>query len=528
MMKVSAPTVHLFAFHLRNTVTPSNDRLVDEPELLWRKCDEIFEKLQIAERLNIEGYSQKDSENPPVSGSSYLYDRSKEPIGNRVSLYPGEGKMIKFQGTVQVQLPSDLEILPITGIVYPRRLYDSYALTWNICLPKNFNLNSEKRDDQTLVPISIFRQFNPDYCLLPDFIGSSLGQTILLTAWLDDEQMIEWLDEEQYQRDANDLRKIADECLAQFIPDPNKRPKFTVRGKLFGSPIFEYGDIPDAIDLLCQPRSCHIIIWLFSKKETDQKLNFCYWDLPDLFLFRNKATRLFEDTRFHAQRGEKTYLEIDTHIRKIDRVLEELPETGEISEPYLQLLKHNLKIMPRLSLTLSQVLRNLEYSSNTITIHAKNYSEILEEIRRKLEANMEYLPHTDLSFLELFNKKDCYYFQDRIKADLGYFAQGLSLVDKAIASIRGMVEIEKAQRSAKLQTTLLATAVGLGSGIVFATSYTPIAQQLTVATPVTASLAKPLSGVAVPIFYSLLFGVIVGIATYKIAPWLFQLQSKQK
>ncbi len=70
-------------------------------------------------------------------------------------------------------------------------------------------------------------------------------------------------------------------------------------------------------------------------------------------------------------------------------------------------------------------------------------------------------------------EKSCPLFKEQINADLGYFRHASGLLDRAIDSIRGIVEIEQAQsdrakqeidknRDAKLQNTIQSVGIGLG------------------------------------------------------------------
>jgi hypothetical protein len=61
--------------------------------------------------------------------------------------------------------------------------------------------------------------------------------------------------------------------------------------------------------------------------------------------------------------------------------------------------------------------------------------------------------------------------RSQIAGDLGYFRHGTSLIDQAIASIRGIVEIEQASselaeknRGDRLESTIQAIGVGLAAG----------------------------------------------------------------
>ncbi|NEP02592.1 MAG: hypothetical protein F6K58_28880 [Symploca sp. SIO2E9] len=438
--QVYAPNIHLFAFHLRNSLKAGSGKVVDNAQLLWQKCDLIFNKLSINQQLDIYGYRK----------SVYKYEH--EPSGNIVDLHPNT--VLKFEDKTTLNSKDVI----ISGRAYPQRIYDSYALSFNIRRPETEN--GQKTD---AVDLALLSNFNTDECiLLPDFLESSLGQTIIITAGLTDEQKLE---------DANSLKLLADNCLEAFIPNTDKRPEYNRLDKLFSSYIFEYGRLIFDSNLLSQPpRYCHVIVWLFSTEETSEKFIECYQDFLDLYLYRNKIISTFQATReIHKELYHK-YEVIEGEIKEINQALSSLPESGSLSQSNLQLLKEKLKKMPKLDLEYSHLLRNLEHDRNTITINTKNYLESLQEISSKLRANPKYSLYNDLRFLENFSKEECPYFQERIQADFNYFVQGSNLVDKAIASIRGMVEIEQAQRNRSLERTIQILGVGLGTGGIVASA----------------------------------------------------------
>ncbi|NJM23558.1 MAG: hypothetical protein HC907_35515, partial [Richelia sp. SM1_7_0] len=91
--------------------------------------------------------------------------------------------------------------------------YDSYALALNLRIDE-FDQSQNKTE---AVDISIFNNFNPDNCFLPKNINSSLGQTLLLTAWLSPDQ----------QQDATLWREIAQQCVQNFC-EQKRRMSTTV------------------------------------------------------------------------------------------------------------------------------------------------------------------------------------------------------------------------------------------------------------------------------------------------------------
>jgi hypothetical protein len=134
-------------------------------------------------------------------------------------------------------------------------------------------------------------------------------------------------------------------------------------------------------------------------------------------------------------------------------------------------------------------------------------------------------PNEDISFLKEFSQKNCLFFQEQIKFDLGYFNHGSSLLDKAIASIRGRVAIDQAQRDRitedkqqerdrNLQIFILAVGSGIGVSGIAASSYTLIADKepclsdpLQLAGKLPASTVNPFT---LSMCYSLLFGIASG------------------
>jgi hypothetical protein len=166
-------------------------------------------------------------------------------------------------------------------------------------------------------------------------------------------------------------------------------------------------------------------------------------------------------------------------------------------------------------------LRYLEAYQNTIAINSLDYGDRLQQIRGIIK-------NEDMSFLEKFSLENCAYFQEQIKADLGYFHHGSSLLDKAIASIRGRVAIDRAKsdsfaaaRSAdriaeekkeigdrNLQITILAVGSAIGSAGIMASSYALVTQEDPLLPPFSTAIPHRFT---LSICYSLLFGVVVGM-----------------
>ncbi|WP_445245950.1 hypothetical protein [Microcoleus sp. OTE_8_concoct_300] len=442
--KIYAPNVYLFAYHLcqpleTESISPGGFTK------LWEKCHEILQtKLAVGTAFNGSYLSKKDE---PTGWRVNLIN--KQVVGNRRSL------------PFAKNISHDNQQINLKGFAEPLRIHDSYALGLQIRVPEKVDGNKT-----SAVDVSIFQEFNPDNCLLPDFVQSNFGQTLLLTAWLSIEQI------QAAREDSQFLKNLGKQCLEKLISGENL-PDFSRQGELFGSPILEYGN-PS------QPDSyCHVIIWFFNSSATDEIWDETrYSDFMDLFLYRNKILRAYHDSRKLYLVTREEYRQIELDIDKTFKYLqrEQSQQRGSkgagLKQKELEYLKGQMIEMPLRAVKYARMLSDLQVRENTIAINAKNYQDKLNQISFDLKARNKYNDSDcDLSFLELFSKETSPQFQEQIKADLGYFTHGSGLLDQATEAIRAIVAIEEAYRNAKLEVTIQAVGFGLGvAGLVAGSS----------------------------------------------------------
>jgi hypothetical protein len=438
--KIYAPNVYLFAFHLCNALESESSSQVEFASL-WQKCDEILQtKLAVSTKFN----------------DSYLH-KKEEPAGFRVELINkqvvGNRNSLAFAKETSVENQQ----IPVKGFAQPLRIEDSYALGLKIFVPEKVN-----GIKTPAVDVSIFKEFNPDNCLLPDFVESYFGQTLLLTAGLSVEQ------NQAARADSQFLQALGKQCLEKLISGQNL-PDFYRQGELFGSPILEYGN-PS------QPDSyCHVIIWFFNSPTTNEIWDETQYSLfMDLFLYRNKILRAYHDSRklYLVTREEYKQIELD-----IDKTFKYLPRDqpqqrqskgAGLKEEELKELETQMIEMPPRAVKYARMLIDLEFRQNTIAINAQNYQDKLNKISLDIKGAKKYNDSdADLSFLSAFSKETCPQFQRQIQADLGYFKHGTGLLEQATEAIRAIVAIEEAYRNAKLEVTIQAVGFGLGvAGVV--------------------------------------------------------------
>ncbi|MGQ4650500.1 hypothetical protein [Lyngbya aestuarii] len=417
--KIYAPNVHLFACHLRNEASDYYPfRTEYDEQLLWRKCSDIFAKFKITQELKLKTASEGYRVNLLDAANNHLL-----PLEGEI-FYPRQAQRI-------------------TGCVCPLQIDNAYILALNLRIPE-FDQQGQKTEQ---VDTAVFQNFNPAKCFLPNKINSSLGQTLLLTAWLS---------QSQQQQSPAQWRAIANECLQNFLGDKlDNCPALYQEGNLFGSPIFEYG-IPDHYHAFG-----HVFVWLFFEQEADNRANqklvkpndnfvYFYQTLIDLCLYRQKIIKAYQfsasislDIYQGYQQIKQTFQEIAQQVPESDQVL--VAEQGSnLSEGAMDYLKEQLRTLPKLALVYTEWLRQLENYRLTINTNTQKYAEKIKGIQQRF-------PQEDLSFLTLFNQQICVNWQNQIQSALDCCVQSSNLIDKGIASIRGIVEIEKARSDRALE-----------------------------------------------------------------------------
>lgn len=477
--KIYAPNLHLFAFHRRNPLhRDSSANPVEGAQQLWEKWGSILQIYGYDKPLDLWGYY------PPKGETAY--DPTEEPAGSIVNLY--KNGILDFKGVVEVEG----EPTKFTGIACPRRMYDSYALALNIRRP-------DKEGDRPTEPVSIaiYREFNSQGILLPDFVASSLGQTLLITADLTPEQK---------QFSSEGLKQLAHQCLEQFIPDADKRPEFNRKGRMFGSLIFEFGKFNHLETADSAP---NILVLFFREEAMRRKFETSYWDIIELWYYRNQVISSFIKSRSIYQASYDTYQEISQQVGQVNEQFLQLPESRNFSQRSWEGLKSKLKIMPSLGLEYARLQRDLELQLNRITIFSKKYDATLGKIQQKQSLDVLYLKPVDLSFLKCFTQEDARDFKERIKADLDYLMHGNGLVEQAIAAIRGMVEVEKAARDRIRETKLEAMAAGIGTAVVVASSSILLEEN-----PIPFSYSDSNTPRLHPFFTAILLSAIAGILVF--------------
>ena len=374
--RIFAPNLYLCAYHLREDDTQG------ETHPLWLNCDRLLSHFTDSRLI------------PHLHLSEH-----------RILLPPN-------QTEIPFTLPNNSEL---EGFIQPLQLQDSYGVFLNI----GYDDQNQSLED---VEIPVLQQFNPDHQLQFPLTPFFLGETLILTLWLTRKT-------QQHQPDY--LSQLANQCYQALFPTTS--PPLSRRGELFGSSIFEYGN-PREPD-----KSPHVLIWLFRDELADQTLQKCFSSTFDLFFYRHKVSKAFQDS-------QDIYKQLKQYYRSLDPILDEIQVQIDTANPdpqdttYLQNLKTQLKQLSADSLIYDRLLRKMKDLLTTINININNYNETIERICARLGLDKE-----ELLFWRYFGEETAPQFRGQIEENLSYFEQGTGLISQAVASIRAIVEIDQAQ-----------------------------------------------------------------------------------
>lgn len=393
--RVKNPRITLYAFHRRHSLAEGPQQVVENAAYLWEKLAAVGEKYLPFPELQ----SLRDKLSCYQNGE-YNPDGEKRQRGDRIELIQPTGCLL-FE-PVPLENGSNL-----SGLIYPFKLHDTYAAELTL------------QYKTTTVPISDLSRFNPHGCLLPQHIGASLGQTLLLFAELGD--------------DASGDRNVADACVEALLPDSTGAGiECIAQGRLFASPIFEY-DVLSKSEVQSPNEQCHILVWLnHGQPKTLVMAQKAYFPLLNLLCCRHKILYAYHESRQRNREARQRYYELEQQVHNFQTLL------GETSQLY-GVGKELLSQMPARAFQYACDLRDLEDDGTAIANNAKNYEARLGEIQELSQAG------DDVRFLQNFHDRTCNQFQTQIQVDLSYLVPGRNLFEQMIASIRGIVEIERAE-----------------------------------------------------------------------------------
>ncbi|MBD2180003.1 hypothetical protein [Aerosakkonema funiforme] len=408
--------ISLFAFTLQSGTDLDSPTAINEPPQSFK---DKYEKLL---KNNYDRIFDFDNNPFPAFRQQFPDSHNYELLNANKS-----GRQF-FSFSSREKNPNPLNPKPLYRLLlYPQKLGDSYALLINIFRPQDAGFDT--------VNLNEIAKFNPNQCLSLSDDPNFIGQTFLITAYLN----IAEPDKPEA------LRPHAEKLLKPLLGDTC--PEFYQAEKFLDSYLLEFSR--------AKTSQTRVLVLFYFSDFTSEQLQKIYFDLPELFLYYHKIAHVYQMSRRYAK-------ELDKLIQSEIASKSQLPDSLD-----LEVLKTNLKDLLKTTPKYTSEFRKLENAGNTININTVNYQRTLKRLQAQVNDRFELFSR--------FVEREIQTFQLQIQADLNYSKPGSQLLDQAIASIRGLVEIEQAENAEKLQNTIQAVGTGIGVGVgvagIFATSY---------------------------------------------------------
>ncbi len=404
------PTVDLFVYDLADDSGKNEDKISQNRAQFWQKIygDKISES------------QLKELKKAETETAEYI-----ELLGDK--------QVVAFES-------------PLEGYAYPVKIRDTYAVQFD--LSGKIEPDEDKRfapkeiDCLEWLKQQVISRVNP-----PATIGQSWLVWGQLTA--DDQNALETA--------KNSYSKL------NLVPNAKWERDLKAEGKFLGADFYE---------LWCPPgdrgkieENYHVLICLFpynggqAISDISKDVAKLYTHLMQLFFFRNKVIWAYTKSR-------PLKADLEDATRTIQDIVQQLPE--QVNAPKVDLKKLQQTLVKSLTIfsEYANYLSRIELQENTIKINLKNYKRRLETIGKDMGNDAEAF-----KFLSSFSEfaKEKYVWQ--VGADNRSLTAGLRLLENAIQTIEGIIEIERAKSDRTLNITIGTVGVGIGISGVYASTY---------------------------------------------------------
>ena len=403
------PTVDLFVYDLADGIGQTEDKISQNRQQFWQKI-----------------YGEKLS--PPQQAQ---IQQAETEIGDYIDLL-GDKKVAVFAS-------------PLDGYAYPVKFGDTYAVQFDL------SGKIEPDTDKKFAPKEID-------CLewLKETIISRFSQPATIgQSWL------VWGELTAGQ----DALKTAKNCYnkLKLVPNAKWDRDLQAEGQFLGANFYELWLPPGDRGNISQ--NYHVLICLFSNSGEASIATSCktmtklYPQLLQLFRYRNKVIWAYQQSR-------QLKSDLKDASRKIQEIVKQLPEQVNAAKVDLKQLQQNLVNCLTIFSIYANYISRLEEQENTIKTNLNNYNKRLETIAARMGNNQN-----ELKFLASFSDFAEEKYVMQVKADNRSLSAGLRLLENAIETVEGIIEIESAKGDRTLNFTIGTVGVGIGTSGVAASIY---------------------------------------------------------
>ncbi len=327
---------------------------------------------------------------------------------------------------------------PYDGYYYPVKLGDTYAL--------QIDCSGEQRtNSQTSQPLEVIQTLDK-IVHNHRHNACTIGESWLLWGKLPPEQ--------------TDGEIIAKTCynylslFADFKWDKDKDLKGS--GEFAGATFYELWRLPSDRSPISDNR--HLVICLFHSNTDILKIREFYPHFRHLFQFRNKIIWAYQQSR-------KLKFDMKQAAQVIHRIVNDLPQQVTADSLNLKLLQNYLADTLTILSTYATYLSRLEEQQHTINSNLKNYQRRLQTFAKLDSKNRDRLLDCFQPFADYALEK----YQPQLESDIASLSAGLRLLENAIKTIEGIIQLEQTKSDRALSETVAIATVGLGVSAITAT-----------------------------------------------------------
>lgn len=333
---------------------------------------------------------------------------------------------------------------PLNGYSYPVKLGDTYAAQFDLSgkIEPDADKTPKEIDCLELLKQEVISRINS-----PATIGQS------------------WFISGQLTADDQDALTTAKNCYTKLNLFPNALwdRDLQTEGQFLGGNFYELWQPPGDKGNISQ--NYHVLICLFPYNSGQSILVLSktfdefYTHLIRLFAYRNKVIWAYTQSR-------ELKVRLKDSSGKIQQFVNQLIAQANAPKVDLKELQKNLVDFLTISSAYASNISGLEQQENTIKTNLRNYQIRLKTISQKMGTDAK-----DFKFMGKFSifVKDKYVWQ--VESDNRSLTAGLRLLENAIQTIEGIIEIERAKSDRTLNVTIGAVGMGIGISGVVASTY---------------------------------------------------------
>jgi acetolactate synthase small subunit len=403
------PTVDLFVYDLADGIGQNEEKISQNRQQFWQKI--YGDKISASQ---LETLKQAETE-----------------TADYIELL-GKNNLVEFES-------------PLDGYAYPVKIGDTYAAQFDLSgkIEPDADKKFAPKEIECLewLKIKVISRVNP-----PATIGQS------------------WLVWGQLTADNQDALATAKNCYIKLLfPNAKWERDLKAEGKFLGADFYELWLPPGDRGKIEQNH--HVLICLFPYNggqaigDISKTVAKLYVHLMRLFAFRNKVIWAYTQSR-------QLKADLKAAARTIQDIIKQLQE--QVNAPKVDLKKLQQSLVNSLTIfsSYANCISRLEQQENTIKTNLKNYKRRLETIGKEMGIDAN-----EFKFMANFSDfaQEKYVWQ--VKADNRSLSAGLRLLENAIETIEGIIEIERAKSDRTLNVTIGTVGVGIGISGVYASTY---------------------------------------------------------